>query len=70
MGDTVRLIVQDVDVPRRRLSLAMEKLDVPHQMGAAFQATVLGTVASGEKRPVELLDSQISIKSGPKRVKH
>jgi hypothetical protein len=63
----VRLLVQDVDIARRRLSLAMENVDVTHQMGATVQATELGTAASGEKRTVERLGSASS--SGPKRMK-
>ena len=69
MGDTVRLLVQDVDIPRRRLSLAMENVDVKHQMGSAVQATERSTAASGEKRTVERLGSASSSKSDPKRMK-
>jgi hypothetical protein len=64
VGDTVRLLVQDVDIPRRRLSLALEKLDDVQQLGTAIQPA-----ASGQKRPIEPLNSSSLNSSSSKRVK-
>jgi hypothetical protein len=66
VGDTVHLLVQDVDIPRRRLSLALEKLDNAHQAGAASASL---SASAGQKRIVEPLVVAISSSGGSKRPK-
>ena len=69
VGDTVRLIVQDVDIARRRLSLALEKPEAAHKVEAAVQSTAPTTAAAGYKRPVKPLGTAGPSGSGPKRQK-
>ncbi len=67
MGDTVRLIVQDVDISRRRLSLALEKIEVAHQPEAAIQPLMPLTAAAGDKRAIEPLGAAGSSGSAKRR---
>jgi ribosomal protein S1 len=69
VGDTVRLIVQDVDILRRRLSLALEKLEVAHQAEAEIQPLMPLTAVAGDKRAIEPLGAAGSSGSGAKRRK-
>jgi transcriptional accessory protein Tex/SPT6 len=65
VGDTVRLLVQEVDIPRRRLSLALEQLD-NSQAGTA-SATL--SASAGQKRMVEPLGVADSSSCSSKRLK-
>jgi hypothetical protein len=69
VGDTVHLIVQDVDTVRRRLSLALDKLEDDRQAEAAVQSTVTLATAAGEKRPMGPLCAAGSSGSGAKHRK-
>ena len=64
VGDTVRLLVQDVDTERRRLSLALEDLDAARLAGASLKPAV-----AAEKRPVVSLGYEDSGSSAAKRAK-
>ncbi len=66
---TVRVLVQEVDVPRRRLCLALQTLADAHQTGAATQSNALLSASAGEKRSVEPLDAARSCSGGSKRLK-
>lgn len=63
VGDTVHLLVQDVDIPRRRLSLALEKLDNAGAASASLSAS------ASQKRIAQPLVVADSSSGGSKRPK-